>query len=147
MTITPSVFDGPGLPLFIELGQGGFDLAVRHGELWVRPVDRLPAALQARIQQHRDELVTLVRICDAGVQERVEVFRAQLEADPTTVGPFLFTPGVPYTKGICFSCSAGLPPDAGFGRCWRCSLAWRLAVGVPIPVEQAAAYDEARVVA
>jgi hypothetical protein len=30
---------------------------------------------------------------------------------------------------------------------WRCSLAWRLAAGVPIPAEHAAAYDRARVVA
>ena len=109
-------------------------------------MDRLPAALQARIQQHRDALVALVRICDAGVQDRVAVFRAQLEADPTTVGPFLFTAGVPYSKGICFSCGAGLP-DACFGRCWRCSLGWRLAYRLPVPAELAVAHDEARVVA
>ena len=46
----------------------------------------------------------------------------------------------------CFSCGAALP-EPRYGRCRRCSLAWRLAVGVPIPAEWAAAYDGARVVA
>ena len=146
MSFHANVLDGPGLPLFIELGQGGFDLAVRHGELWVRPVDRLPAALQARIQQHRDALVALVRICDAGVQERVEIFRAQLEASPGTVGPFLFKAGVLYSKGVCFSCGEGLP-EPSFGRCWQCSLAWRLAYRLPVPAELVAACNEAKVVA
>ena len=93
-----------------------------------------------------DALVTLIRICDQGVQERVAVFRAQLEADPTTIGPFLFKAGVPYGRSVCFSCGACLP-DACFGRCWRCSLGWRLAYRLPVPAELAAAHDEARVVA
>ena len=142
----PDVFDGPGLPLLIELEQDGFDLAVRLGELWVRPVDRLTTQQQAKIQQHRDALMTLVSNCDSGVQECVEVFRAQLEASPGTVGPFLFTAGVPYAKGICFSCGAGLR-GAGFGRCGRCSLAWRLAYRLPVPAELGSAYDTARIVA
>ncbi len=90
--------------------------------------------------------MTLVRIYDQGVQERVAVFRAQLEADPTTIGPFLFKAGVPYGRGVCFSCGACLP-DACFGRCWRCSLGWRMAYGLPVPAELVAAHDEARVVA
>ena len=146
MTLNTGVFDGPGLPLLIELEQCGFDLDVRRGELWVRPVEQLSAEQRASIQHHRDELVTLVRICDEGVQKRVAVFRVQLTAHPRTVGPFLFTAGVPYSMGICFSCGAGLP-DACFGRCRRCSLGWRLAYRLPVPTELAVAHDEARVVA
>ncbi len=58
----------------------------------------------------------------------------------------VFQAGVPYVKARCFSC--GDPTgEPGYGRCWRCSLAWRLAAGVPLPAAQAAVYDGARVVA
>ena len=100
----------------------------------------------SEIAAHRAEIKTLMGVCDQAVQDRVMVFRGQLDADPTTVDPFLFKTGVPYAKGVCFSCGAGLQ-DACFGRCWRCSLAWRMAAVVPISADQAAAYDGARVVA
>ena len=134
MTNDTTVFDGPGLPLLLELEQGGFDLAVRCGKLWVRPVNQLTSEQQAKIQQHRDELVTLVRICDAGVQERMAVYRGQLADHPGTAGPFIYKAGVPYTKAVCFSCAAALP-EPRCGRCWRCSLAWRMAAGVPLPAD------------
>ncbi len=147
MTVNTSVFDGPGLPLLLELEQEGFDLAVRRGELWVRPVDQLTSEQQAKIQRHRDELVTLVRVCDADVQERLVAFKQQFrEAPEGTTPDFVFQRGTPYAKAVCFSCAAALP-EPRYGRCWRCSLAWRMAAGVPIPTEQAAAYDGARVVA
>ena len=82
MTLNTGVFDGPGLPLLIELEQCGFDLDVRRGELWVRPVEQLTAEQRASIQHHRDELVTLVRICDDGVQKRLLTFKQQLSQVP-----------------------------------------------------------------
>ncbi len=146
MPMTQNVLNSPAVAVLCDLEHAGLDLAVVDGRLRVWPVERLTAEHERLIQQHRHALVTLVRICDDGVQDRVVVFRGQLEADPTAVGPFLFTAGVPYSKGICFSCGAGLP-DVYFGRCWRCSLGWRLAYRLPVPAELAAAHDEARVVA
>ena len=143
---TPNVFDSVALPLLITLQEQGFELQVTNGALFIKPVERVTPELRAQLRQHKPALMTLVCVCDQGVQDRVEVFRAQLEADPLTVGPFLFIAGVPYSKSICFSCGAGLC-DAGFGRCWRCSLAWRLAYRLPVPAETAAAHDEAKVCA
>ena len=129
MTLNANVFDGPGLPLFIELEQCGFDLAVRRGELWVRPVDQLTGAQQAKIQQHRDELVALVQSYDEGVQERLVAYKQQLAKVPKgSTTDFVFQRGTPYAKAVCFSCGATLQ-ELQHGRCWRCSLAWRLAVG------------------
>ena len=146
MTRCSNVFDSAALPLLITLQEQGFDLQVTGGALFIKPVERVTAELRAQLRQHKPGLTALVKVCDQEVQDRVVVFRGQLEADPTTIGPFLFTAGVPYSKGICFSCGACLP-DACFGRCRRCSLGWRLAYGLPVPEELAVAYDEARVVA
>ncbi len=146
MQVTSNVLNSPAVAVLCDLEHAGLDLAVVDGRLRVRPVERLTAEHEQLIRQHRDALVTLLRICDQGVRERVAVFRAQLEADPTTIGPFLFKVGVPYGRGACFSCGACLP-DACFGRCWRCSLAWRLACQLPVPAELARAYDETKVVA
>ena len=110
------------------------------------PAERITAEHEQLIRQHRDALVTLVRISDVDVQDRVAVFRAQLEADSTTIGPFIYTAGVPYTRSTCFSCGAELH-ELRYGRCWQCSLAWRLACRLPVPAELAAAHDEARVCA
>ena len=146
MSVDPSVFDGPGLPLLLELEQGGFDLAVRQGELWVKPVDQLTPELRASIQRHRDELVTLVRCVDDGVQERLVAFKQQRRDSGTGTTPdFGFRRGTPYGAGSCFSCGAALD-ERRYGRCWRCSLAWRMAAGAPVPAG-AAAYDVAAVLA
>ena len=146
MTRCSNVFDSAALPLLITLQEQGFDLQVTGGALFIKPVERVTAELRAQLRQHKPGLTALVQVCDQGVRDRVEVFRRQLEADPTTIGPFLFKVGVPYGRGVCFSCGACLP-DAYFGRCWRCSLGWRLAYRLPVPAELAAAHDEARVVA
>ena len=90
MTLNTGVLDGPGLPLLIELEQCGFDLDVRRGELWVRPVEQLSTEQRASIQHHRDELVTLVRCCDDGVQERLAAFKQQLMEVPEGSTPERF---------------------------------------------------------
>ena len=146
MTRCPNVFDSAAFPLFITLQEQGFEFQVTGGALFIKPVGRVTPELRAQLRRHKPALMTLVCVCDQGVQERVAVFRAQLEADPTTIGPFLFTAGVPYRRSFCFSCGADLP-DVCFGRCWRCSLGWRLAYRLPVPAALAAAHDEARVVA
>ena len=73
------------------------------------------------------------------------VFKQQFADAPATQIPaFLFRLDLPYVKGACFSCGVALL-EIRYGRCLRCSLAWRLAAGVGIPAELAAAVDEARV--
>lgn len=147
MSIDTSVFDSPGVPLLLELEQAGFDFTVRRGELWVNPVDQLTAKQRASIQLYRNELLTLVQCCDEGVQKRLASFKQQLSRAPKQTTPaFVFRQGTPWAKGSCFSC-AGPLDEQRYGRCWRCSLAWRMAAGVSIPAEKARAYDEARVLA
>ncbi len=58
--------------------------------------------------------------------------------------PHHFRPGVPYVPGSCFSCGDALAA-LRFGRCWRCSLAWRLAVRLPVPADLAVVLDDVKV--
>ena len=88
--------------------------------------------------------MTLLR--DEGVVARVTTLRQQFrESPPGTAPAFVLTP-TPYVKAICFSCGAVLE-EPRYGRCWRCSLAWRLAARVPLATASVAAYDTARVMA
>ena len=59
------------------------------------------------------------------------------------VPALLFRSGVPYVEGRCFSCGDALQRFR-VGRCWRCSLAWRLACRVAMPAPLADALDAAR---
>ena len=147
MHVTTDVLNSPAIAVLRGLQDARLDLAVVDGRLRVWPVERLTAEHEQLIQQHRNELVTLVRICDDGVQERLAAFKAQLRGAPEgTMPDFVYVCGTAYAKGVCFSCGTALATPE-YGRCWRCSLAWRMAAGVPIPAIQAAVYDEARVVA
>ena len=141
------VLRSPAVAVLCGLERAGLDLAVVNGRLRVWPVERLTVEHEQLIQHHRDELVTLVRICDEGVQERLAAFKQQLrETAEGTTPDFVFKRGTPYAKAVCFSCGAVLP-EKRYGRCWRCSLAWRMSVRVPIPAELAQALDESKVVA
>ncbi len=145
MPVTQNVLNSPAVAVLCDLEHAGLDLAVVDGRLRVWPVERLTAEHERLIQQHRHALVTLVRICDDGVQERMAAFKQQLaNTAADSIPSFLFRPDVPYVKGLCFSCGTELP-EPRFGRCARCALAWRLAAGVDIPGELAAAVDGARV--
>jgi hypothetical protein len=96
---------------------------------------------------HKPDLLMLLRCLDVGVGERCDVMRALFEAAPAgRIPALLFRPGLPYVAGRCFSCGDQLQ-TLFVGRCWRCSLAWRLAVRVPIPAELADALDGAKVCA
>ncbi len=144
--MTPAVLNNVALPLFIRLQEQGFDFQVADGSLFIKPVARVTPELRAKLRQHKPALVTLVGACDQGVQDRVAVYRDQRAAVTATIGPFLFRPNLPYDAGVCFSCGDRLP-EARFGRCWRCALAWRLAWGRSVAGEVAAAHDVARVCA
>ena len=144
---TNDVLNSPAVAVLCGLEHARLDVAVVNGRLRVWPVERLTVEHELLIQQYRDELVTLVRICDDGVQERLVVCKQQLRKAPEGTTPdFVFKRGTIYARAVCFSCAAALP-EPEYGRCWRCSLAWRMAVGVSIPAEPAAAHDGARVVA
>ena len=133
MELTQDVLHSPAVAVLCDLEHAGLDLAVVDGRLRVWPVERLTADYEQLIQQHRDELVTLVNICDDGVQERVARFKQLIVDAPADVllPALVFQAGVPYVKALCFSCGDPLG-EPRYGRCWRCSLAWRLAMQVPI---------------
>jgi len=98
-------------------------------------------------QQHRDAVKVLVAITtDEGVQARWDAFTVAFGATPAPRTPLFVFLDVPYACGKCFSCGDHLP-EPRFGRCWRCSLAWRLACRLPVVSEVAAALDAARKVA
>lgn len=95
----------------------------------------------AEIRHYKDALKLLLRCCDAGVQARRDVFACQLTQTPAPRVPaFLFRPDVPYVRGGCFSCGDTLP-EPPFSRCWRCSLAWRLACRLPVSTARGCARE------
>jgi hypothetical protein len=144
MVTTDILQNGAAIALLMALHDRGLRVTVAAGRLVITPASRLTQAERAAIVQHRHDLAALVRICDAGVQDRRDMFARQLAEAPTPRFPaFLYRQGVPYVEGICFSCGDRLP-DPRFGRCWRCGLAWRLAARVPINDTVATAHAEAK---
>jgi hypothetical protein len=129
-----NIFDSTALPLLLALEARGIHVELTaDGRLIVEPASRLRPTTRRR--------------CDREVQERREAFAAQLaHTPPPGVPAFLFCPDVPYVKGTCFSCGVVLR-SLVFARCWRCSLAYRLACGLSIPADLIVAMDAARVVA
>jgi hypothetical protein len=144
-SVTVSVLDSPALPLLLELEQQGCRVELTPHKLVVEPASRLTPQQRAAVLAYARELALLVRCLDPGVVERRDLFRRQLETTPPPRVPtFLFRPDVPYVQAACFSCGDPLPEPC-FSRCWRCSLAWRLACRLPVSTELAAAMDAARV--
>ena len=145
-SLTADVFASPAVAILCELEHDGFRVELTaDGVLSIAPRSRLTSDRMTAIAGCKDPLKLLLRCCDAGVVERRDAFRLQLEAAPAPCVPaFLFKPGLPYVAGSCFSCGDGLP-ELRFGRCWRCSLAWRLACRLPVPADLASALDGARV--
>ena len=110
----------------------------------MKPISRLTSEGRADIEQYRDDLLVLLRICDESVQERRVVFAQQLAAAGDAVPILAYRPGTSYVPGVCYSCAEPLPHPR-HGRCWRCALAARLACRAPIPSDLMAAYDHARI--
>ena len=149
----PDIFESPALPLLLELESSGFTFKVEGDRLLVRPLERLTPEQRELLRRERAAAILLLRVFDDGVQDRRAAFVAQLTATPPPAIPaFLFKPDVPYLPGVCFSCGEpnqreGRAGGPVYGRCVRCSLAWRLAAGIPIPAPQAIAHDEAKRIA
>jgi hypothetical protein len=128
------VLASPAVEILCRLEVRGLTCQVTpEGRLRVGPAARLSPDLALLIQEHRDDLITLTRVCDRGVQARVEAFHRQIDAAPIGVvlPELLFRDDVPLREGQCFSCGDPLE-HARFGRCWRCALAWRVAARVPL---------------
>jgi hypothetical protein len=142
--MTADVLASPALPLLVNLERRGCRFRIDGPHICIHSRRGLTAADRAALQANYEDAIALVRLAtDAAVHARRDVFRQQLEtAHPPTVPAFLFRPDVPYAQGTCFSCGETLSA-VRFGRCWRCSLAWRLACHLSIPVN---ASDDARVV-
>lgn len=149
MTTDAALVDTWAVPLLVTLEARGCRLTVTAdgGQLIVEPASWLTVEERERVRAHRAALATLVRFCDESVQARRGAFAAQLGATRAPRVPaFLFRTDVAYRRAVCFSCGERLP-TVQFGRCWRCSLAWRLACGLPASAELGAAYDTARMCA
>jgi hypothetical protein len=148
VTVTHDMLGCPAVPVFLRLKAAGVRFRLDGDQVLVSPRGALTPEQRDVFRQHQEAVRALVAIVtDVGVQERRNAFVQQLAATQAPGVPaFLFQAGVPYTRGTCFSCGDRLP-EARFGRCSRCSLAWRLAARVPIDVDLAAALDAARVCA
>jgi len=144
--VTADVFESQALTLLRQLKAEGFEIQVAEPDiLRVRPVDRVTPELRADLQRHKPGLLILIRIWDAGVQDRRQAFVRQLETAPTGVlVPRLVFREAPYVNGRCHACGDALE-RARWGSCWRCSLARRLACHAPVPADLFTAYDEARI--
>ena len=147
-TLTTDVFASPAVAILCELEHDGFQVELTaDGALCIAPRSRLTPERMQAIAACKVALKTLLRCRDADVQARQDVFARQLAATPAPQVPvFVYRADVPYVKGTCFSCRDPLP-EPRFGRCWRCSLAWRLAAGVSIDVNLVVALDAAKVCA
>jgi hypothetical protein len=130
-----------------DLERDGFRVSLTDdGVLCISPRSRLTPERMRLIQSCRDGLRILLRVCDNGVQVRRQAFERMLTVPPPgiVIPAMVLVPDVPYARGVCFSCGANLPAPS-FGRCWRCALAMRLAMRVPIARETFDAYLDARV--
>jgi hypothetical protein len=145
---TTDALTSPALPLLLQLEACGVRFRLDGDHVLVSPRGVLTPEQREVFRQHQAAVRVLVAIVtDAGVQDRAAEFRRQLEATPAPMVPaFLFRLGVAYVQGVCFSCGDALPAPR-FGRCWRCSLGWRLAVRLPVPTDVAVALDAAKVCA
>lgn len=146
--VTVDILQSAALPLLLRLNAEGYEFQAAAAVLRVRPVERVTPELRAELARYKPDLLLLIRCCDPGVCARRDVMRQQIEHAPTdcVLPALLFRPNVSYVTGRCFSCGDALQRFR-VGRCWRCALAWRLAVRVPISPDLADALDSARVLA
>ena len=143
--MSSDVLQSPAVEVLVRLEAEGFEIGAAGDRLRVKPISRLTVDQRAELERYRADLLMLLRVCDEAVQDRRLAFARQLDTgvDP---GLLVFRPAVPYVAGRCFSCgdATGRPVH---GKCWRCALAWRLALRLPIATDLALVYDGQKVVA
>jgi hypothetical protein len=142
------VVDKAVVTILRDLERDGFRVELTPDDaIMITPKSGLTPERRQQIVNHKVAIKVLLRYCDEGVQVRRDAFRQQFEATATPMVPaFLFKVNISYVKGICFSCADALP-ELRFGRCWRCPLAWRLAVQLPIDGMLADALDASKMCA
>src|SRR5438552_2108551 len=108
--VTNVVFGSPALLALLELRATGVRFRLEGDRLLVSPRGALTAKQRELFQRHQEAVRALVTIItDGGVTARCDAFRRQLEATPAPRVPaFVFRFGVPYVRGVCFSCGDGL---------------------------------------
>lgn len=141
MTSEPSksVFDTPGVSLLCELEDAALTagapltaLVQADGRLTLGPNQILTAERSARIKEHRQALLLLVRCVDDGVVERRAGFVEQIKRAAGVVAPALrFRACRGVTVGHCVSCNEPWSSPI----CWRCQLAARLALRGDVPAD------------
>lgn len=139
------LLDSPALDLLLSMERDELQIeATDANTIRISPVNRLDMERLGQVRRYKPELLQLLRICDGGVQARLALYRGQLEVEPAPQIPaFVFRADVPCQAGACFSCGDALL-RAVYGRCWRCALAFQLAVGAELPSTIAPACDEAK---
>ena len=130
----PDTLAAPAVQILCRLAAEGvtFDITT-GGRLVVAPLQPLSPWLAELLRQHHDVLVPLVQVAEKGVQERVRHFCWWISRAPAGVAVTtpLLHPHLLSMPGRCTSCGGDLE-EARSGRCWRCALAWRLAVRMPL---------------
>jgi len=141
--MTPDVLQSPALELLLRLEREGIQVTAVNERVFARPLERLTSADRNALRELKTDVLVLLRIVDDGVQRRREAFAAQLLTDSQALIPNLAVrQGIIPTAGQCVSCGDALESPR-YGKCWRCCLAWRLALGVPIASPLEAMFDEA----
>jgi hypothetical protein len=87
------VLNSPAVSLLCQLEADGFELAAVDNRLLVKPLEKLPDGVRQQLGVHRQELVTLIRICDEGAQARTHTFVEQL-AGGLSVGRLMVRPNL-----------------------------------------------------
>lgn len=149
VTIDTLLTDHPAaIELALTLEREGFTLQYRPEDdsLTVAPSTRLNDDIRRQIREHLPVLKTLYMAIDDEVVKRRAAFEfdlAHCHARGVLIPGFLYRAHTPYVKGQCFSCGDQLP-ELAWRRCWRCSVAWRLACRVLVRPDVAEALDSAR---
>lgn len=145
--VTADVLRSPALPILLQLEAGGVRFRLDGEQVLVSPRGVLTPEQREVFGQNQAAVRAFVAVlAHAGVQDRVVEFRRQFAATAAPGVPGFLFRDVPYVRGRCFSCADALPV-AKFGRCWKCSLSWRLAAGVAVDKVLADALDGAKMCA
>jgi hypothetical protein len=147
MAIEPDILESPAAVLLLELEKRGcVCVATETGGLRVSPASRLTEVDRQAIVQLKHDRIDVLKCCDDGVGARRDEFRRQIDrsSETNTIPTFIFVEGIPYREGACFSCGDEFV-QLEVSRCWRCSLAMRLALWGAGLYAPTSALDQARI--
>ena len=148
VSMNAEVLQSPAIALLCGLERDGFTVRLESDAIVIAPRSKLTPERMQQIVGQKAAVKLLLGSLDPGVLRRRDVMRQQIALAPKgcVLPALLFRSNLSYVTGRCFSCGDALQRFR-VGRCWRCALAWRLAVPVPISPDLADALDGARVLA